>query len=98
MEEDLTEKIGKRLGNISDLPEELRKQLQITKTDELEDVILEVMKELEGIANTDEILVGIYRKTKKIIERTFLSNKMYRMGKTGHIISVAGKKGVYKVI
>jgi Fic family protein len=93
---ELLEKVGKRLGNVSDLPEELRNQLQATKIDELERQILDVLSSLEGIANLDEILVGLYRKFSVIQERQYLSNKLYRMAKAGHIITVKGKKGVYK--
>ncbi len=97
MNDNALEKVGKRLGNLSDLPEELKKQLQATKTDELERQILEVLSELEGIGNIDEILVGLYRKYTVIQDRAFLSNKMYRMAKSGHLKSVKGKKGVYEV-
>lgn len=90
------DKVGKRLGNISELPEELRNQLQATKTDELERQILSVINKLEGIANIDEILVGLYRDFKSIQQRSFLTNKLYRMTKSGLIISVSGKKGVYR--
>lgn len=91
------DKVGKRLGNTSDLPEELKNQLQATKTDELERQILDVLSGLEGVGNLDEVLVGLYRKYSVIQERQFLSNKLYRMAKTGHVKSVKGKKGVYQM-
>jgi len=94
----LLEKVGKRLGNVSDLPEELKKQLQATKTDKLERQILEVFSDLDGIGNIDEILVGLYRKYKVTQDRAFLCNKMYRMAKSGHLKSVQGKKGAYQAI
>ncbi|MDD3183645.1 MAG: hypothetical protein PHD48_12715 [Alphaproteobacteria bacterium] len=97
MNENSLDKVGKRLGNLSDLPDELKKQLQATKTDELERQILDVLSGLEGIGNIDEVLVGLYRKFSVIQERAFLSNKMYRMAKAGHLKSVKGKKGVYEM-
>ena len=96
MTEDLS-KVGRRIGNISDMPEELRKQLQTGKTDELESQIISVIKKLDGIANLDEILVGLYRDFNVIQQRGFLTNKLYRMNKSGLINSVEKKKGVYRV-
>jgi uncharacterized LabA/DUF88 family protein len=97
MDSDNFEKVGKRIGNISDLPELLRNQLQAAKTDELERQVLEVLEGFEGVANIDEILVGLYRRFSLIQERAFISNKLYRMQKAGHLISVKGKRGVYQV-
>lgn len=92
------DKIGKRVGNIADLPEELKSQLQITKADELERQIIDVLSSsLEGVGNLDEILVSLYRKFKVIQERGYISNKLYRMTKAGRIKSVRGKRGVYQI-
>ncbi len=89
-------KMGRRLGDLSDIPEELRAQLQIVKTDELEDQIIGVLNEFyAGMANIDELMVGIYRKFNYIQKRQYLSNKLYRMSQSGLIYSVKGKKGVY---
>lgn len=96
MEEDF-KNIGRRVGDIDDLPEELKKHLQISKTDELEEKILSVLNELySGMANLDEVIVGLYRKYNEIIDnRQFLSNKMYRMSQNKLLYSVMGKKGAY---
>lgn len=97
MIDDITlQKVGKRLGNLADLPDELKNQLQATKIDQLERQILEVLLEFEGVANIDEILVGLYRSFKVLQDRAFLSNKLYRMAKAGHLTPVEKKKGVYK--
>lgn len=95
--EDEFKNIGRRVGNIDDLPEELKKNLQIAKTDELEEMILSVLNDMySGMANLDEIIVGIYRKYDEIIDnRQFLSNKMYRMSQNKLLYSVMGKKGAY---
>ena len=96
MSDDDYKKIGRRIEDLDNLPEELRSQLQITKTDELEDKILSVLNELyAGMANIDEILVGVYRKFTEIQKRQYLSNKLYRMAQSGLIYSVKGKKGAY---
>lgn len=89
--------VGKRIGSLDDLPEELKKQLQIAKIDDLEEKIIEIIKDFDKIANLDEILVGLYRKYEIIQDRAYLANKMYRMVKAGHVESVKGKRGVYKM-
>ena len=40
MSNDVLDKVGKRLGDLSDLPEALRKQLNAGKMDDLEEKIL----------------------------------------------------------
>lgn len=95
MEDDF-KKIGRRMGNIEDLPEELKSELQACKTDALEDQIIHVINDLyKGMANIDEILVGLYRKFKSMQKRPFLISRLYRMMRSGVIFSVKKKKGVY---
>lgn len=89
--------IGKRLGNVSSLPEELRNQLQAAKTDVLESQIINVISGLEDVASIDEILVWLYRKYNVIQERMFLANKLYRMTRNGSLVSIKGKKGIYRI-
>ena len=90
--------LGKRLGDLKELPEELRKQLQGSKFLELEAEIIEIIEELEGMANIDEILVGYYKKFSKVKKRQFIAGILYRMCRDGLIYSVEGKKGVYKLV
>ena len=72
-------KLGKRLGDVSDLPEELKEELQSIKISELDEQILSIIQEdLGGIANLDEILVGMYRKYGKVQKRQFVAGKAYR--------------------
>ncbi|WAC47364.1 hypothetical protein OVA03_11685 [Asticcacaulis sp. SL142] len=96
MDEEILKRVGKRIGDMSDLPESLKKQLQINKMDELEEKIINVIDSFDKIANIDEILVGLYRKYELLLERTYLSNKLYRMTKANLIESVREKKGVYR--
>lgn len=95
MVNELPENLGRRVGNVNDLPEELRSQLQIAKTDELEQFILNSLARLEGVANLDELLVDLFRTTQKVHPRQYISNKLYRMSKAGQVVSVPRKKGVY---
>lgn len=98
MEEKLPQDLGRRVGNLDELPEELRAQLQVGKIGELERQIIDLIREqFDGVANVDEILVGLYRRSGEVYERQPLANRLYRMGQAGHIISVPRKKGVYRV-
>jgi hypothetical protein len=97
MDDFLPRDLGRRLGDLADLPEELLKQLQAAKTSELEqDIISVVRDDYDGVANVDEILVGLYRRTDKIHQRQYLANKLYRMALAEQIVSVPKKKGVYR--
>ena len=88
---------GKRLDNLDGIPEELLKELNVTKMDDLEEEIIDVLKNgYSGLANIDEIMVGLFRKYSKITKRQFIMNKLYRMAKDKKICSVEGKKGVYE--
>lgn len=99
MSDDLLSNVGKRLGDLSDLPEALRKQLVATKLDDLEEKIIETLnKRFDGVANVDELIVGLYRDFGYITEdRRVLANKLYRMCKTELIESVPKRKGVYRI-
>lgn len=98
MDNDLPSDLGRRMGDLSDLPEELRRQLQIAKVSELEQTIISIIDEMyQGVANVDEILVGLYRETNEIQLRQTLANKLYRMTAAKQLISVPRKKGVYRV-
>lgn len=98
-ENDLLDRVGRRLGDVSDLPEEVRKQLHAIKLDDLESKIVATLRDrFEGIANVDELIVGLYRDHRHIVDdRRMLANKLYRMCKSGLLESVAKRKGVYKL-
>jgi hypothetical protein len=91
--------LGRRLGDLSDLPEALRKQIVAVKLDDLEEKIVSTLKtRFGGIANLDELMVGLYRDHQHITEdRRKLANKLYRMQQAGLIESVPKRKGVYKL-
>lgn len=89
-------KIGHRLGNVMDLPEEIRLQLVSVQFDEVESQILKVINDdFSGVATIDEIFVGMYRATNEITQRDALANKIYRMTRKELLFSVEGRKGVY---
>lgn len=98
MEKELPTDLGRRMGDLSELPEELRKQLQIARVSELEQTIISIIDGMyQGVANVDEILVGLYRKTDEIHQRQTIANKLYRMTSAKQLLSVPKKKGVYRV-
>jgi hypothetical protein len=97
MSDELPADLGRRFGDISDLPDELKNQLQAARVGELEQEIISVLDEMySGVANVDEILVGLYRRQEKIHARQYIANKLYRMVASGQIESVPKKKGVYR--
>ena len=97
MDDSLPPDLGKRVGNLDDLPEELRRELQIGKVGEFERHIIAIIQDTyDGVANVDEILVGLYRRLGQVHPRQFIANKLYRMGQAGQIASVPRKKGVYR--
>lgn len=90
--------LGRRLGDLSDLPEALKQQLQAAKISDLDRSIIDTIAALDGVANVDEILVGLYRTTGEVHKRQYISNKLYRMAQSKQIASVPRKKGVYSTI
>lgn len=94
---ELPKDLGKRLGDISDLPAELLKELNI-KTDTLQGDIIDVMRNhLDGVSNIDELMVALYKKRKEITPRRALNSRLYNMTRAGLLERVEGKKGVYKI-
>lgn len=97
MEKEFPQNFGRRFGEIDDLPDELKAQLQAIKVGDIEQVIIDMLRDdFGGIANLDEILVGLYRRKHEVFGRQLISNKLYRMNKAGLVASVPKKKGVYR--
>ena len=67
----------------SDLPAELLKELSAGHADQLEGQIVEVMQAHGGSADLDQLLIGLYRKSKVVQKRRFLQNKLWRMVRKG---------------
>lgn len=98
MSDNLPTDLGRRIGELSDLPDELKAQLQIAKVGELEQDIIAVLEEMyDGVANVDEILVGLYRRQDKVHQRQYIANKLYRMAVSEQIESVPKRRGVYRI-
>ena len=99
MDNDQLLNVGKRFGDISDLPEALRKQLNVGQLDDLEEKIIQTLKtRYQCVASVDEILIGLYRDFGFIgDDRKFIANNLYRMTKSGILRSVKKRKGVYEI-
>lgn len=98
MVEYMPDNIGRRIGDLSDLPDVLKKQLTSSKLDDLEEKIVTTLKNrFDGMATIDEIMVGLYRDFEHIVEdRKVLSNKLYRMTKSDILESVGKRRGIYR--
>ena len=89
--------IPKELGDLSDLPEVLLKELSVKRTDELESQILAVMRACSGEVNLDQVLVGLFRKFKVTQTRRFIQNKLYRMSQKEMVFAVPGQRASYQL-
>ncbi|HXQ50664.1 MAG TPA: hypothetical protein VN802_06185 [Stellaceae bacterium] len=92
---DLATPIPKELGDISDLPDALVKELSVKSVDELERQLQTVMRACGGKANLDQLLVGLFRKYKVVQTRRFLQNKLYRMLRKNLAFQVPGERATY---
>lgn len=83
-------------GDLSDLPEEVVAQLNLSKIDELEQQMRDIVAAAGGEEiGIDQIIIELYRRHKVVQERRFVMNKLYRMAQKGLINSVEGRKGLY---
>ena len=91
--------IGKRIGNIGDLPDSVKNQLEITQIDDVEQKVLRTLIQRFGsVATIDEVIVGLYRdfgfETKA---RQDVIDKLQKMTDNGLLGAAVGKKDVYEV-
>jgi hypothetical protein len=81
--------------DLTGLPEELVNQLNVKKSERKYADVLNVIRQLGGMACLDKILIGLYKETNVIYKRTDLTALLYRMCNKKIISSVKGKKGIY---
>lgn len=90
------DQIGRRLGDINDLPTEIRKQLVYAQYTEFEAQVKNILDEqYNGVASLDELLVSFWREYEVKHDRVILGRKLYRLTQKQIIYSYPGKKGVY---
>lgn len=99
MNENVLEKVGTRLGNIDDLPEELKKQIPEFALGGLDEQVYNVLKEnLEGIASLSEIMIALYQRYKVMDKnRQEVTEAVYRLIRKKVVVGVKGRKAVYKL-
>lgn len=81
--------------DISDLPEELLQELNITKTDKIEEQLFAVINAAQGQADIDTILIGLFRNFDVKLTRKYAQNRLWRMVQKDMLFSVPDKKGWY---
>lgn len=90
--------VGNRIGDISDLPDSLLSQLSRKAIGELDAKIMDVIRSLDGLATTDEIMVSLWRRHKVLTEdRRALANRLYRMTTRGQLQRINGRKGTFRM-
>lgn len=89
--------VSDEMGDLSDLPPSLVRELALARTDHLEDRIHQIIRAAGGSADIDVILVMLWRRYRDEQKRKFIQNKLYRMGQKGLVFSLPGRKGVYSI-
>ena len=90
-----------KIGFINDyekLPKAIKKELCFGHMDDLSEKIIDVLNFYEGVANIDEIIVGMYRMFDVIKTRNYYVGKLYKMARNHLINNVKGKKGLYTTL
>lgn len=85
---------GGSLTDITDLPPELLKELNIP-SDGLETQIIGVLEMSAAAVDLDQILIGLYRRFGVVQKRRFLQNKLWRMVKKQQIYKLKDRRGLY---
>ena len=88
--------IGSRLGNVDDLPEELRSQLTGQKSNDDERKILDIVIFLDGVATVNEIMVSLYYNYSEVVNRPVVNNRVSKLMKKGALFRTPGKRGFYQ--
>ena len=87
------------LSNSSDLPEELRSELNAFKRSDFERRLIMLFRLSNQELSLDQLQVGYFRKYGEIKDRRTITAKLYNMCRSDNpaIASVKGKKGVYRL-
>jgi len=83
------------INEISDLPDELVKELSFSDADKTEFEIVNSIEEAGGIISLDKLLIALYKRTGEVHKRNSLYSRLARMATKNLIYYVPGKKGVY---
>ena len=91
----ITKPVTKALGDLSDIPDELKAELSAIKTDDLENQIFTIINADGGESNIDTILIELFRRFGVVQRRTYITNKLWRMTQKEGLIWPAEGKGYY---
>jgi hypothetical protein len=83
--------------DLTDLPEELLKELRLGPRTSLDAQILDIFNALGGTATLDDVLIGLYRKFAVVQKRRFVQNAIWRMIRKGHLTAVRGARGRFSL-
>ncbi|MBV8799556.1 MAG: hypothetical protein JOY77_14285 [Alphaproteobacteria bacterium] len=86
---------GPHPADQDDLPPALLKELR--RSDQLEHQIVSVLQACNGVADLDEVLIGLYRGFGVIGKRRVIQNKLWRLVRTGRIGKAKDKRNVFSL-
>jgi hypothetical protein len=81
--------------DLSALPDSLVEELSISRADEDDTRIVQLLRIARRPLNINELMVGLYRKFNTQYKRTALNSRLYRMANKGDIESAG--KGLYQL-
>lgn len=97
--DDVLSKLGKRLGNIENLPETLKEEIPEFSLTGIDSQVYTVLKEdLEGLATLSEILIALYNRY-HISDKTRvdITKVIYRLMRKKVVEKFKNKKAVYAI-
>jgi hypothetical protein len=83
------------LSDLKDLPEELKKELNLDTDPDLK--IVKVFQEGGGTLNLSEVLIGYFRIHGEVKSRRFMMSACHRMVRK-KTLRATGKKGEYELV
>lgn len=90
--------IGRRLGDLTALPVELKKEMVSTKYKPLNLTttrLIKIINDLDGVATLDEILIQYWREFDKCWTRVSLVSTLRKLVREGVLFPVDKKKAMY---
>ena len=84
-------------AELEGLPDELVKELSISKSDEAEYAIYDITESNGGVISLDQLLIKYYRLLGEVVKRPAMTNRLHRMVEKGMIYRIPGRKGVYSL-
>lgn len=91
--------VGHRLGNLNEIPEELRLQIPEFNLGGLDERCYKVLKEdLGGVASLSEIMIAHYNHFKTFDTRKSFVDAIYRLIRKKLVVKVEKMKSVYRLV